>query len=150
MHSSVVLHNSLQGHQAILGLWQQAKPWLMAERKLVAELRLYEDSKTDAMRRYYHGVTLKTIAEQVTIEGKRHGLQTWKEYFRAKYLGFKTQTHIDPMTGKKSRRRHRVSSEDLGMKAYLKLIEQVEAEAVTELGVRFPAERVDPDTGEVL
>jgi hypothetical protein len=43
----------------------------------------------------------------------------------------------DPMTGKRKRRKVRISTEDLGVKAYSKLIDQVTAFACTELGVLF-------------
>ena len=54
------------------------------------------------------------------------------------------------MTGKKVRRRVRVSTEDLGVKGYSEYIERVTAFAAVELGVEFQEEWVDPDTGEVL
>jgi len=69
---------------------------------------------------------------------------------RAEFLGFKTVTHKNPITGKKARRRERVSTEHLGVKGYAEYIERVTAFAATELGVVFSEEYVDPDTGEVL
>ncbi|MNW16733.1 hypothetical protein D3C71_2156850 [compost metagenome] len=42
---------------------------------------------------------------------------------------------MNPITGKKSRRLVRVSTEDLGVKAYAKYIDQVTAIAATDLGV---------------
>ena len=62
---------------------------------------------------------------------------------------FKTYTTTNPMTGKRVRRRERISSEDLGVRAYNALIERVTAFAVTELGVEFPSEWRDPETGEI-
>ena len=66
-------------------------------------------------------------------------------------------TTKNPMTGKKVRRRVRVSTEDLGVKGYSQLIDRVSAFAATELGVTFPATfqqwegvQVDPDTGETI
>ena len=56
----------------------------------------------------------------------------------------------------RSRRRHRISTEDLGIRAYSRLIDRVSAFAATELGVTFPAtydqwerEQIDMDTGEI-
>ncbi|MCL2887466.1 MAG: hypothetical protein FWF20_11980, partial [Betaproteobacteria bacterium] len=78
-------------------------------------------------------------------------------HFRKEYLGSKTKTFTNPMTGRKSRRRVRISTEDLGIRAYSKLIDRVSAFAATELGVTFPASydqweqmQVDPDTGEIM
>lgn len=124
---------------------------------LTVELRRFEDAKTDRQRAYYHGVVLKSIADQARPNGQQHPLAVWKEYFRAEYLGNKTVTSKNPMTGKKSRRRVRVSTEDLGVKGYSQLIDRVSAFAATELGVEFPASfaqweqtQVDPDTGEII
>ena len=126
-----------------------AKPLLMAGHKLVAEFRLAEDAKTDAQRKFYHGVVLTEIAKQARVNGQKFPLAVWKEHFRSEYLGFKTVSCTNPMTGKKHRRRVRKSTEDLGVKAYAQLIERVTAFAVTDLSVKFP-ERIDPDTGEII
>ena len=123
---------------------------------LTVELRRFEDAKTDRQRAYYHGVVLKTIADQARPNGQQYPLAVWKEHFRAEYLGHKTVTTKNPLTGKKVRRRQRVSTEDLGVKGYSQLIDRVSAFAATELGVSFPASfdqwermQVDSDTGEI-
>ena len=125
--------------------------------RLQIEIRLHEDAKTDRQRAYYHAVVLTQIAQQARPNGQIYEMHAWKEFFRAKFLGFRTVTHKDPMTGKKHRRRERISTEDLGVMGYSMLIEKVTAFAVVELGVEFPltwAEyermQVDPETGEIL
>lgn len=130
--------------------------WAMGQ-VVEAAFRTHEDAKTDRQRAYYHGVVLKTIAQQAQPNGQRHALAVWKEYFRAEYLGHKTVTTKNPITGKKVRRRQRVSTEDLGVKGYSQLIDRVSAFAATELEVSFPASfdqwermQVDPDTGEII
>ena len=136
-------------------------PWCRsmwaAGHRLQIEIRLHEDAKTDRQRNYYHGVVLKQIAIQVWTNGEQHSLEVWKEHFRKTFLGFRTVTHKDPMTGKKHRRRERISTEDLGVRGYSLLIERVTAFAVMELDVRFPMTwgeyermQVDPETGEIL
>jgi hypothetical protein len=122
---------------------------LLQGHSLDLEVRLHEDSKTDQQRKYYHGVVLDQIARQARVNGQKFPLAVWKEHFRAEYLGHKSVTYLNPLTGKKHRRRVRKSTEDLGVKAYAVLIERVTAFAVTELGVEFPA-HVDPETGEIL
>lgn len=116
-------------------------PWcrsmMNAGHRLAVEIRLAEDAKTDRQRAYYHGVILKEIAQQAVANGQRFPLAVWKEHFRNEYLGFKTVSCINPLTGKKSRRRLRISTEGLGVRAYNSLIERVSAFAVTELGVAF-------------
>lgn len=142
--------------QAGVSLNQTVIPWSKAMFKdghqLAVEIRTAEDAKTDAQRRFYHGIVLKQIAQQAMVNGQKFALATWKEFFREKYLGFKTVTYTNPMTGKKHRRRVRQSTEGLGVKAYATLTERVTAFAVTELGVVFDerGEHVDPETGEIL
>lgn len=141
---------------------QVLAPWCSsmwkAGHRLHVEVRLHEDAKTDAQRKYYHGVVLRCIAQQARgADGQQFPLQVWKEYFRAEYLGHKTVTSKNPITGKKVRRRERVSTEDLGVKGYSQLIDRVCAFAASELRVTFPATydqwermQVDPDTGEII
>lgn len=144
--------NWVEAHKVLSGpVAQKLKALAFAQNAVVLEIRLASDVKTDRQRRYYHGVILKSIAQQAKVNGQKYELETWKEYFRAKYLGFKVETTKNPITGKKVRRRVRVSTEDLGVKGYNELIERVTAEAATDLGVEFPADRlIDPETGEVL
>ena len=136
-------------------------PWCksqwMAGHRLEVEFRRFEDAKTDRQRGYYHGIVLKCIADQARPNGQAFPMPVWKEHFRKEYLGHKTVTVTNPMTGRKSRRRHRISTEGLGIRAYSRLIDRVSAFAATELGVTFPAtyeqwerEQIDPDTGEII
>ena len=132
-------HEPQQAHVSLAGnVWPWAKSMLAAGHRLVLEVRLAEDAKTDRQRKYYHGVILTAIAQQARVNGQAFPLAVWKEHFRAEYLGFKTVTFTNPMK----------STEDLGVKAYAQLIERVTAFACTDLGVEFPA-RVDPETGEI-
>lgn len=150
MSQTAILHNAQQGHQALVGvIWPACKAMLLSGRKVALEIRDAEDAKTDKQRRYYHGYVLKTIASQAEVNGQRFDLKTWKEHFRSEYLGSKTLTTKNPMTGKKVRRRVRVSTEDLGVRGYSHLIDRVTAFAVTDLGVVFMEEWTDPETGEV-
>ena len=144
-----------QHFKATVAPW--CKSMWAAGHRLVVEVRLHEDVKTEKQRRYYHGVVLKTIAQQAKPNGETYPLAVWKEHFRAEYLGHKVITTKNPITGKKVRRRKRVSTEELGVKGYSQLIDRVSAFAATELGVEFPATyaqweqtQVDPDTGEII
>lgn len=155
---TVILRNAEQAAMAIRNVAAPKCREIWATGQLVeATFRTHEDAKTDRQRAYYHGVVLKTIAQQARPNGEQHALAVWKEYFRAEYLGHKTVTNKNPLTGKKVRRRVRVSTEDLGVKGYSQLIDRVSAFAATELGVTFPASfdqwermQVDPATGEII
>ena len=147
--------NPQQAHAAMMA---QVWPWIKAQttagHSVVLEARLYEDVKTDRQRKFYHGVILKQIAEQARPNGQSYPLAVWKEYFRNEYLGKKRVTTINPLTGKKSRKYLRQSTESLGVKGYNHLIERVTAYSATELGVVFDQQFhdgfIDPDTGEIM
>lgn len=121
-----------------------------------------EDALTTEQRGYYHAGVLDFIAEHGVANGAKYPRDVWKEFFRDKFLGFKVRKVIDPMTGKKSRRRIRISSEDLGVQGYARLIDLVIAFASTELGLTVPPPikplpkwkrgraKVDAETGEIM
>lgn len=140
--------------QAWANFKQVIVPWckerFASGQSLELEFRLHEDAKTDRQRRYLHGVVLRQIAIQARPNGQAFPMDVWKTYFKDKLLGVKSITSVNPLTGRKSRRRHRVGTEELGVKRYAAFIEQVMAEAVMELGVVFPDEWTDHDTGEVM
>lgn len=143
--------NPVEAHKTFSGcVWHQVKALSMAGHATLVEVRTAEDEKTDKQRRYLHGYVLMTIAKQAAPGGQRFDMKTWKEHFRSEFLGFKTITTKNPMTGKKIRRRVRVSTEDLGVKGYGEYIDRVTAFAATELAVEFREEWVDPETGEVF
>jgi hypothetical protein len=97
----------------------------------------YEEALTNRQRKYYHGVILVTIANQVNVEGRKYPLEVWKQHYRQKFLGDKVVEVIDVMTGATRRELQRVSSESLSVKGYNELIEKVTADAITEFGVVF-------------
>ena len=148
----VLCFEPVQSNQVLKKVvWPWLKRQTMAGNRITLECRLTEDAKTDAQRRFYHGVILHQIAQQASVNGQKFPLAVWKEHFRNEYLGYRTVTYTNPMTGKKSSRRIRKSTEDLGVKGYNALIERVTAFASTDLGVVFDQSSgyVDPETGEV-
>jgi hypothetical protein len=106
-------------------------------RRVHVVVKEWEEDKSIKQRGYYHGVVLTEISQQVRVQGERYTLAIWKEYFRAMFLGDKWELVTVPGVKRKKRRKVRVSSEDLGIKGYSKLIEQVTAHAATEWGVHF-------------
>lgn len=158
----IALHAVWDGpEQARASFLQLVAPWCTeqwaAGRRLEVFVRLHEDAKTDRQRVYYHDFVLAEIARQVVIDGRRHSKATWKEHFRAEYLGSRTVSRLDPISGATTVAQERISTESLGVRAYADLIDRVMAHAVTELKVEFPATfeeweraQTDPDTGEVI
>jgi hypothetical protein len=157
--------------QARAVLKSHTLPWVGQQleqgRALVAEFRLLDDDITDKQRRYLHGVVLTEIALYARPNGQQFPMPVWKEHFRAEFLGFKVVTSINPLTGKKVRRRVRISTEDLGVKGMADYIDRICAWAAgygITISEPLPPElrlqrrrqkavergEVDMDTGEVV
>jgi hypothetical protein len=121
-------------------------------RMLAAEA---EDDLSIRQRGFLHKAVFPQISEQVTFpDGTRFEWRVWKEMFRARFLGdrwvlravprwdIKTGQWIKPK--RKTPHRERVSTEDLGLKAYSQYIDTAIDTAVLEFGVVFvflPSER---------
>jgi hypothetical protein len=159
--------------QARTVLTRNMLPWIGEQMKqgrvLVLEARLLDDDITDKQRGYFHAVVLTEIAQFAYLpNGQKYPMAVWKEHFRSTFLGFNVVTSINPLTGRKHRRRVRVSTEDLGVRAMAEYIDRVIAFASTDLGLTIseplPPElrgtrararaiergNVDSDTGEIL
>jgi hypothetical protein len=123
--------------QARVVLTQNLLPWigeqLKQKRELVIEAKLLDDDITDKQRGYLHAGVLTQIAEEAVTNGRQFPMKVWKEHFRSEWLGFRTVTSINPFTGRKSRKRVRVSTEDLGVRGLAKYIDQIIAFASTDL-----------------
>jgi hypothetical protein len=136
-------------------------------RELVLEARLLDDDITDKQRAFLHAVVLTEIAQFAHLpNGQKYPMEVWKEHFRKEWLGFKTVSTINPLTGRKSRTRVRISTEDLGVRRMAEYIDRLIAFAATDLGLTIseplppelrPGRRrptakqmADPDTGEIM
>jgi hypothetical protein len=156
--------------QARAALARSMLPWIGEQlkqgRELVLEARLLEDDITQKQRGYFHAVVLQELSDFVRPGGVKHAPEVWKVYLKERFLGFKVVTSIDPLTGKKRRLRHRVSTEDLGIRGYANFIDECIAFAATECGYtvseplppelrpgrRRPTAKqlADQETGEIL
>lgn len=152
-------------------LTRTAYPWIKDQlrqgRELVAEFRLLDDDITEKQRAYFHAVVIEEFHLYARPNGERFPREVWKRYLKERFLGFKVVTSIDPMTGKKRRLRHRVSTETLGIRGYASFIDECIAFAATDCGFEVseplppelrpgrrkstarPNEVVDAETGEI-
>ena len=162
------LHTLEQGRAV---LKSRVLPWvgeqLTLGRELVVEVRLLEDDITHKQRAYLHAVVLTEIAQYARPNGQSFRMPVWKEHFREAWLGFTLVTFINPLTGKKSRRRVRKSTEDLGIRGMADYIDKCcawAAEHGITISAPLPPElrpqrkrakaiengQFDADTGEIL
>lgn len=95
-----------------------------------------EDMST-RQRAFLHAAVFPQIAEQVKPEGVEFSAKTWKEFYRALYLGHRWECVRYPGQKRATPRKVRISTEGLSTKQYSTYIDQVIAHAVTEYGVEF-------------
>lgn len=101
------------------------------------------EDMTVKQRGFLHAAVLPQIAEQAKVGGVRYVVKTWKEFFRARYLGDRWETFELPGQfdakgrQKRARRKVRVSTEDLSIRQYSEYIDKVIAYGADELGVVF-------------
>lgn len=77
------LWNAQQGHQAIEAAWGYAKPLLLAEHRLVLEVR--PETRSDKQNRLLHAM-LGDIAAQLEWAGAKRDLEVWKRLLTAAWL----------------------------------------------------------------
>ena len=82
----------------------------------------------EANSRYWGQGILAQIADQVVMNGRKYSAEVWHEQFKQMFLGVE-ELPSGQVIGK--------SSAKLGVKAFSEFTEQVEAYAVTSLGVVF-------------
>lgn len=96
------------------------------------------DDMTAKQRRFFHGVVLVQIAEQVRMpDGTRYVGEVWKSYFRKLFVPDKWESYRMPGAKRATPHRVRVSTEDLSVRQYSQLIDNVIDHAITEFGVTF-------------
>ena len=105
--------------------------------RITATTHIEEREWKFEQRRFLHGPVLGQIVEQAKADGQRFVMAVWKEYYRAKFLGFRWEHYKLPGQKKATPRKVRVSTEDLSIKQYSEYIDKVLADAATEFGVVF-------------
>lgn len=125
---TIELHNRPQAWAAIKA---QAFPFLTnvlqgGSRWVLTIKRMKRTSRQN--RRYWGRGVLAQIAEQATVNGKLYSAEVWHEQFKRQFIGF-DELPNGQIVGK--------SSTDLTTAEFSLFCDQVEAYAVTDLGVMF-------------
>lgn len=104
-------------------------------------LRVIVTSKTpdrlDTQIAYYFGVLLKSISDQAFVGGKKHDKIIWDRHYRLKYLPY--ETTANPITGEEFIVTAELKRGKIGVKRMTQYLQEVEADAVSELGIMLPA-----------
>jgi hypothetical protein len=85
-HEPVASHRTLAEY-----VWPWVKEQTTQGRGLVAEFRSIEDARSIQQHRYYWGVVLEDVAEQVVVAGQRYTKDAWHEYGKRQFLPRKTK-----------------------------------------------------------
>lgn len=67
-------------------VWPWVKEQTAQGRELVAQFQLKEDALSEQQRRYYWGVVLRDVADQVVLNGQRYTKDAWHEYGKREFL----------------------------------------------------------------
>lgn len=97
----------------------------------------HEEDRTLQQNRYYWGAVLREISEQAQICGQRWTVDAWHELFKRQFLGYRIEKAI--VAGRKRPVIYRKlkSTTDLGVRAFGKYLDEIQAFAATDLGVEF-------------
>ena len=125
---TIELHNRVQAWAAIKGqLYPFLAQVLQGGRRWVLIVSLRKRTKLQN-RRYWGRGVLAQIAEQATVGGRLFSAEVWHEQFKRQFIGF-DELPNGQIVGR--------SSADLSTAAFSDFCAQVEAHAVSELGVTF-------------
>jgi hypothetical protein len=121
-------------HVAVQQGYELTRRFAEEGRAVLVEIR-EADEITVRQRGFYHSYVLPTIAEHGRVNGMTYSFGTWKEYFREKNLGTRFVSYDVPGQVDKVTREERISTEDIGVRKYAKLISAVMAYGAIELGL---------------
>lgn len=76
MRASITLHNAQQAHQALLSLWADIKPWLIAGHRLSVSVKT--DTRSTAQNSLLWSC-LADVSRQVEWHGQRLDDEAWKD-----------------------------------------------------------------------
>jgi hypothetical protein len=80
MNRSIILYEPAQAHKAIMALWADAKPWVMAGHRL--EVKIGPETRSSAQNARMWAM-LTDVSRQVVWHGKKLGPEDWKSVFSA-------------------------------------------------------------------
>jgi hypothetical protein len=144
---SAVCFTQQDAHQAATAAYALAQTIIANGQNALIECRQALEPITVKQRKFLHGPVLGQISEQVRIGGNRYVTKIWKTYFHDLFIPdewrVESRFHLDKETGelvpdkRATPRRVRISTEELGVRAYSEFTEKVIDYATLEFGVVF-------------
>jgi hypothetical protein len=102
-------------------------PQAECDQPLEVTVGVWRGRRSDAQNRRYWAI-LGAVAEQAVIKGRRYDAESWHEFFKRKFIGYR-ELPTGGMVG--------LSSAGLSVEEFSAYMTQVEASAVSEHGVVF-------------
>lgn len=130
-------HTPEQWRDGMTAVFRAGEAMLSAGQVPSVALTEWQDDITAKQRGFLHAAVFPQIAEQVRVNGERFVPEIWKEHFRKLFLGSKWVMQKLPGQKRAVPVKVRISTEDLGVKAYSEHIDKVIAHAVSEHSVEF-------------
>ncbi|UAN04400.1 recombinase [Achromobacter mucicolens] len=126
----------LTGEAPAGALWQFVKSNARAFAERGHPLRVIvtdeEEDRLDQQIRFYFGVVIKAVAEQVWVDGRKFSKESWHEHFARKFL---PPTEMVLPDGEVVIKRASIARGHIGVRAMAAFTEEVLAEISTEYGV---------------
>ena len=126
----------LTGEAPAGALWQFVKSNARAFAERGHPLRVIvtdeEEDRLDQQIRFYFGVVIKAVADQVWVDGRKFSKETWHEHFARKFLPPIEMVLPD---GEVVIKRDSIARGHIGVRAMAAFTEEVLAEISTEYGV---------------
>ncbi len=126
-----------QAHEAVTILYAQAKLLLADEKRVRLVCEEDQDDRSIQQNRFYWGPCLTEISQQASIFGQRYIALAWHELFKRQFLGFEIKKVAVAGRKRPTIIRRLRSTKDLKVRAMSKYLDEVQAFAAGELGVRF-------------
>ena len=131
---SCILHDKESYESLWRMLQQNTKKAIDSGHPLRVRVTQKEPDRFDSTTAHYWGHILKDIAEQAMVGDRHYDAQTWHEYLSGRFLPV---VEIVTPDGELVRRRSSIARGQITEKKMRVYLQEVEAYAASELGVRF-------------
>ena len=128
MQKTFIIHQESIINNVSLLLSQNWKQFKERDEVLEVTISIHKTKRNLEQNKLLHAM-LSEIASQAWVNGRQYNAETWKEFFKRKFLGVVELPNGQEMA---------VSTSKLKVKAFAEFVQQVEAYAVSELLVCFP------------
>lgn len=124
-------------HLAARDGYMQAQLLIADGKRVKVTFEEAEDDRSVQQNRFYWGPCLKEISEQAFMNGSKWSPDAWHEAFKRVFLGYEViKVKVAGRTRATAYRRLR-STTELSVRAMSNYLDEIQAHAATELGVRF-------------